>query len=256
MRAARFVFSGLIVFASALRGQATDNAYRNRLLGVYDSRSGQPIEGAEVTDAMAKVSALTTKTGTVTLSFLPEGGTLVRIRKVGYEPAALVVAISQADTVPLTVLLNPTAQQLPKVVTTDNAPKAIAPGLREFDERRREGAGHFITDSVLRRNENQMLRDVVRRLPGLQVKCVTHGGFVTECYATNFRQQGKNALAGGECSVKVYVDGVATGDNDLNKLQTAMFSGVEFYAGGASLPIKYNTRDATCGVLLLWSRER
>jgi hypothetical protein len=246
----------LLLVASAAAAQTP--AYRNRVLGVYDLQTGEPIEGAEVVDAMAKVTALTTKTGTVTLSFLPEGGTLVRIRKVGYEPATLVVAISPADTVPLTVLLNPTAQQLPKVITTDSAPKWRSPTLREFEQRRLAGeGGHFITDSVLRRNDNQLLRDVVRRMPGLQIKCVgERKGFITACYATNFRQQGKNALAGGECTAKVFIDGVQAGDDDLNKLQTAAFSGIEYYAGGSTIPIKYRPRDSTCGVLLFWSRER
>ena len=58
-------------------------SYRARLVGVFDARTGQAIEGAEVRDLKSNLSALTSTTGTVRLTFLPEGGGLVRIRKIG-----------------------------------------------------------------------------------------------------------------------------------------------------------------------------
>ena len=31
---------------------------------------------------------------------------------------------------------------------------------------------------------------------------------------------------------------------------------VEFYAGGATIPVQHNKTGSNCGVLLLWTRER
>lgn len=246
-----------VVLPGAAAAQGTLPSWRARLLGVYSAQTGDPVDGAEVGDLLAKVTALTTKTGTVSLSFLPEGGTLVRIRKVGFEPATMMVAISPEDTVPLTVLLTPSVQTLPAMVTKDSASHHYrSPGLRAFDERRLSGnGGHFIVEEELRKNDHQPLTNVVRRLPGIQVKCITKGIRSGECYATSFRQKSGHVMSSGECPVDVYLNGIASTDNDLQKMPTMQFAGVEFYAG-ATIPALYNKTGSSCGVLLLWQRER
>lgn len=81
-------------------------AYRYRLLGVFDRDSGEPIEGAEVTDMTSGTHARTSETGTVSLVFLPEGGSPVRIAKTGYDDLELAVEISASSTVPITLLMS------------------------------------------------------------------------------------------------------------------------------------------------------
>jgi hypothetical protein len=93
-------------------------AYRNRIVGVFDAQTGLPIEGAEVSDVMAGTKSLTSSTGNVSLFFLPEGSSFVRIRKVGYEPQTFPVAIIPQDSSTITVVLAPVNQSLPAVTTT------------------------------------------------------------------------------------------------------------------------------------------
>ncbi len=221
--------------------------YRGRILGVYNAQSGEPIEGAEVIDALSKTKALTTKTGTVSLVFLPDGGSMVRVQKIGFQPMTTVIAISPADTVPMTIVLNPIATTLPAVVTRDSSPHYISPGLRAFEERRRQGFGYFITDSVLRRNDSQRMTSIIRTLPNVHLVCPPTGFRRGECWATSARSG---------CAPVVYIDGTRSTDNDLEKLPVNEFSGVEYYAGAATIPPQYNRTGSCSAVLLFWTRER
>jgi hypothetical protein len=80
-------------------------AYRIRILGVFDETSGSPIEGADVIEVATGTKAISTATGTVSLAFLPEGSSLIRIEKVGYESTTMPVSISPADTLPITLTI-------------------------------------------------------------------------------------------------------------------------------------------------------
>jgi hypothetical protein len=80
-------------------------SYRFRVLGVFDSDSGDPIEGAFVIDMTTGLRARTTSTGTVSLSFLPEGGSPVRISREGYDDLEVAVEISNELLTPITLVM-------------------------------------------------------------------------------------------------------------------------------------------------------
>jgi hypothetical protein len=43
---------------------------------------------------------------------------------------------------------------------------------------------------------------------------------------------------------------------DLSQFTALSLSGVEYYRGGASLPLQYRSRSNDCGTLLLWTRGK
>lgn len=227
-------------------------SYRTRILGVFDSQSGEPIEGAEVIDALNHVTSVTTKTGTVSLAFLPEGASMLRIQKIGFKPVTQFVEISPADTVSITILMVATAQTLPTVVTKDSAPLFLSPGLRVFEERRKAGgAGRFITEAELRKNDVRgPLTNVVRET-GTTVNCSTRTP--RRCFAVSNRRPGNS-----NCRLDVYYDGalVNIDNGDLEMIRTDQIGAVEIYDSIASMPAQYNRTANGCGVMLLWSRFR
>ncbi|HEX8942350.1 MAG TPA: hypothetical protein VF785_04375 [Gemmatimonadaceae bacterium] len=276
MKPVHFLAVAAIVVTPAARAQRpptpakadtparASNAYRYRILGVFDELTGDPVEDVEVADVLSGNSSLTTKTGTVSLFFLPEGGSLVRLRKVGYAVQTFPVPISPADTAPITIVLA-RATQLETVVVKDSAPKYLSPSLRTFEERRAKGIGHFVSEADMRKNDDKTLAELLpSRIPGL----TTTPGAGSARYLTTSRKRcsgpALRTCQSPDCFVSVYVDGVKTFDASMGRALIPDFSimnprdyaAAEFYAGGASLPVEYNSTSSGCGVLLLWTRER
>jgi len=103
-------------FSFAQSDTAARRPFIGRILGVFDALSGEPVEGVEIFDMLSKSSALTTTTGTVALSFVDSGGSIIRLRKLGYEAQLLTVS-NRADDVPITAVLRRSGVVLPTVTT-------------------------------------------------------------------------------------------------------------------------------------------
>jgi hypothetical protein len=174
--------------------------YRGRLLGVYDATTGDPIAGVAVTDMLTGLAALTTRTGTVSLAFVRDGGSLVSIKKVGYGPQTMTVPINAQDTVPITVVLERVAELPTVVVKTDPSVHYLSPALRGFEERRKNAAsGYFIDEQTLRKEDGRPLGNVlVAHVPGAQVQQARGNA--------NFLLKSPRCVNGGQPDV--YLDGV------------------------------------------------
>ena len=68
--------------------------------------TGDPLVGADVVHVETGTFATTTSTGTVSLAFLPEGTSTIKIRKAGYADFTMEVSISPRDTIPLTLIIS------------------------------------------------------------------------------------------------------------------------------------------------------
>ena len=80
---------------------------RGKLVGVYDDVSGDPIEGATITDVASGMRVQTTNTGTASLFFARTDVTMLGFTKTGYRPMTMVIGDPWADTIPLTVTMTP-----------------------------------------------------------------------------------------------------------------------------------------------------
>ena len=90
---------------------------RLRLIGVYDEETGEPLESVDVTDFFSGITSRTTKTGTTALILSGTSSTLIRIKKVGYQPITLPIRNTLADTTPITATLIRAGHVLPAVIT-------------------------------------------------------------------------------------------------------------------------------------------
>jgi hypothetical protein len=256
----RWLSLGLALAAAAIVAAPGNGQPKplGRVLGVFDDATGQPVAGAEVLDLATGLRTLSSVTGTVTLAFLPPGSTFLQVKKLGYSSKLVPVVVSPADTVSVTVLLQPIRQALPEVVTT--ARPETRGKMSEFERRRAAGFGHFVTRAQLEKFEGHLTEDVVRSMPGFGI----HPGPFRESYVgttrppTSILRNGPNGI----CYSGVMVDGVAVyhgNDSErpfnINSIPPQEIEGVEFYAGGATMPVEYNATRAACGLVVIWTRR-
>ena len=80
--------------------------YRFRLVGIFDGATGDPLDGVEVRDSTSGLHALTTKTGTASLFFVPEGAATITFHRAEYRDTTIAITISPSDTLPITLTLS------------------------------------------------------------------------------------------------------------------------------------------------------
>ncbi|MGH7670037.1 MAG: hypothetical protein ACRENQ_11155 [Gemmatimonadaceae bacterium] len=164
------VAAGMILAPHTTRAQTDTTAktvadttirtFRIRILGVFDEETGEPIEGADVSDLVSGLTVRTTKTGTVPLYLTDTTSTLLRIKKLGYQQSLLTVATSLRDTAPVTTTLMRMGHWLSPVIVTatgamklpkdDTIPELIRNGFYEREETSAAPRSAFVTGDKLR----------------------------------------------------------------------------------------------------------
>jgi hypothetical protein len=254
--------------AAAQTPAAAAATARSRILGVFDENTGQPVEGARVTDVLSGMFATTTNTGTVALNFLPDSGSLVRVQKIGYQTQTMFVSTIRSDSAPITLVFQRITQLAATVTKADSAPKFVSPALRGFEERRRSGmGGYFIGEAELRKLENSTVGNVARKLPGATIV----DGTGSAAWLMRNSRCNDGTKSGPP---DVYLDGIAWtpplrpdaprylgGDIDgiafdLSDFHVSDLAGIEFYPDNAVAPMQFAHTAKRCGLLLLWTRER
>lgn len=215
-------------------------------------------------------SASTNAGGQFRFEGLPSGRYVVTIRSLGFAPVTDTVALAAGATTTHDFVLLPAVLALDTVHSRAQAKRFNSAALNAFEERRTSGhGGQFVTDSDFRKNENTRLSELLaRRMAGLMKVPVGPNTYLASGRSLGndggpvFQSKmGPNVY----CWVTVYVDGTkifqgpgssVSKPPDFNNMSIAEFSGAEYYGGGATVPPEFNATGTSCGVLLLWTRER
>jgi hypothetical protein len=233
----------------AMRLFATSDAYAQGTIlhaTVADARTGVYILDAEVTIDPVGLKGITDYFGDARFPGLRKGRYTVHARRIGFSPLATDVQLSGRDSLEVTLLMTPNSHELAPVTVDATLP---SPFLREFEERRRQGKGQYITDSVLRASLGSPLENILTsRLEGVRVLRGASGAFMP------YSARGPNSLK-GLCYISVYWNGVRITNPNLHTVEmpTAFIGGIEFYNPG-TIPAQYQDLGSGCGVLLLWPR--
>ena len=218
------------------------------ITGTVSDTGLRAIAGADIqvigTDSRLTADAA----GRFSILQVPAGEFLIWVRKLGYRPVSNLVHVEQGDTLRLAFTLEPTITDLAPVVVTE---KFLSPKMREFDERRRAGFGHFLDQAQIEKLNFVHLEAVLRTFPSVQLAPRPEGGY------------GIMSARFGACPMQVYIDGIPRG-NSTNGLPSPKDVGaIEVYAGPATAPMSFpkgpggvpDAGDARCGIILIWTRD-
>jgi hypothetical protein len=206
--------------------------------------------GAFIADALVRLPAIgrierTAWNGEARFPGLAPKTYRLQVRALGYAPGEIDIPV-KGDTLGIHFELERLSTSLDTVRIAGIAPSR---GMREFERRRQQGLGRYLTDSALRDERTHDLRSVLTsRFPG-----ITSNG-------ERIVAMGGNPRTGGQCPIMIYLDGYKLSMNpsdtvDLNLIRTEELAGIEVYSLSAA-PVKYrpSARDFYCKVILLWTR--
>ncbi len=235
--------------------------------GIVRTDSGRTLlaDVAVILPALRR-EARTDANGRFRLEGLRPGLTEIVVRAVGLAPRRDTVTLAASGAVERDYVLARVPAELdPVAVRADARPRS--PGLRGFEERRGQGFGRFVDEATLREQDGRTLAAVVAdRIPGLRIVRIGSDQFAVSTRSLSGpsgRAIPRTTAEMGQCYPDVYLDGVPVyggaggGERfDLARWSTRDFAGIEFYAGGGSVPLQFNRTSTGCGVLVLWTRER
>jgi hypothetical protein len=233
-----------LLTVALLAASAVAAAQPGSLSGRVRAPGGVPLKGAQaiIDDSITVVAD---DSGKFLIAPLAKGVLILRVRAIGFGPVQNLFHVDPGQRVERAFELALNRDTLAAVTIVGERGQRIPMRLQGFEERRIRGAGHSVGAEVLERKGVDFISNAIRFLPGVTTK----RGAANSAVAFNTREQ---------CNVNVYLDGnlvSMSGIFDLNMLSPSSVHGIEYYAGGATIPAAYHRIGFDkCGVMLIWSK--
>ena len=215
-----------------------------RLSGtVVAAAGGRPLADAQVSLADGPQTR-SNERGEWTLTGAPTGTRILEVRAIGYYPEQRTVHVVGAAA-PVHVALSTFKAVMDTVKVT--ATRLYDRDRSGFQQRRRTGAGRYVTAEDIARRRPLYLSDLFRQTPSIRVSYA--GG------ESDKRIFMRGTFAGW-CSPTVYVDGMRMHEltaSDLDGwVKPADVAGIEIYSV-ASVPAQYQALNG-CGAVVIWTK--
>lgn len=169
------------------------------------------------------------------------------VRAPGYPVATFAVALTNGERMERDIELDSlrpesggVAQELPTVAV--EAPAPLGRRYADFERRKSQGRGQYITRADIEANGSGTLQDAVRNLRGVNLDCVGTGCSI------------RMARAPMRCLPEYVVDERV--DNFFGPtIPIRDIEAIEVYTGPSEVPGEFAGRNAGCGVIVIWTRS-
>jgi hypothetical protein len=232
----------------ALLSPATARAQDGTVQGVVTDSMGKPIPDADVAIVVLHQLTRSDSSGRFVFTKLPRGEHEVSVRRVGYTPETIKVAVNEMA-YSYTVVLVPQAAVL-SAMQVNAAEQRLRLGIEEFYRRRAKGLGgtFFTRDEILARNARRS-SDVLRNSPGVRFVRTRSGNGI------RFSGGGSSSMR-RECTPVIWLDGQEVQNMEIDDIPVHDIEGIEVYTGVATTPMQFSPRQSRdeCGTIVVWTR--
>jgi len=244
----------------AVRSSAQSAVAAGSLSGTVFSDSGDvPIANAEISFPNLQLSARSDRNGNFQIAGGPAGPQELVVRLVGYEPFTATIRFRVAQKVEADFMLKPIVTKLAKISVKAAVDTRYAIRLADFEERRRLGAGRFITSDVFEKAEGQnMSQLLISTIPGIRT-------------VGKSSKQVLVSLRSKTCALQVIINGMVQFNGhsgqeefDINNVYTGQVIGLEYYTVATTPPQFNGTSGAGdpgklsggshCGTVVIWTK--
>jgi hypothetical protein len=275
----------VIVVAAIVGLPFTATAQSAVLIGRILDSTGAPIESSRIRVPRLDRSAVTDGDGRFRLDSLPAGRLTVVAEAPGYYGRRVELMFMSAGTVEQSVTLVPNSHVLAAVDVRARAKERLPYKLAEFQMRRQRGTGRFMGPADVAKFDGQPLTEALKTILTGARFVRSAGGDLTLISARtlNVPTSMRPSANAKSCGIQIWQDGVllsdpnasadmvmsstptsrsavtahmgADKDFDISALLSNSYMAVEYYSDLSMTPPGFRTGTASCGVLVLWTRE-
>jgi hypothetical protein len=203
----------------------------------------------------------TNEAGEWTLNDVAIGTRMLEVRAVGYYPDRRPIDVV-ADVARVRVALSTLKSVLDTVRVT--AERMTDPRRSGFEERRRSGAGRYLSvQDIAKRNAASTI-DLLRMQSGIRISYASdtlESDMVTLTDPDVQRSADKRVLmrgiSGDWCAASIYLNGVYVANLDAEDIDgfapPRNLTGIEIYSA-TSLPSQYRSGRNGCGSVVIWTK--
>lgn len=209
-----------------------------------------PMHSAEVSVVGTGVRVVTSENGKFRFMRVPPGQYLMVVRRIGYAPTSGMVEVHPRDTLRLSYTLSRSIVAMDTVRVTE---RRVSLRMLEFETRRSQGQGQFVTQEQIEKRNSLQAFDYLRQLRGIDVSRITNTAFA----GTVALSKREGNIMGGGCAMQILLDGIILPANfNLELLPPPkQLAGIEVYSGAATVPAQFGGVDRRCGLIAFWTRD-
>lgn len=221
---------------------------------VIDVQTGAPLASTEIrliTDADSVVErTLADEEGRFRIKAPYAGAWRVGVDRLGYtSPVLGPIELGSGQVQDVEIRLSVAAVVLDALSVTAE-PRIAALETVGFYDRRRAGFGRFMDRLEMEEIPAVRTSDLFRRMTGARVVYGPRGQeFVV------LRGGLGSSFGNALCLPRVFLDGVQVSMLDWREIPPGTLDGIEVFRSTAEVPAQYGGTDATCGVILAWTRR-